>query len=102
MVQIFATKIWNFPKKLKPNLRAIFANNFNVLFWLLYGQKISDLLTGYKLYERDFFKKNKIKTNGFETDHEISAKLVKEKYKIIEVPVKYNPRSIADGKNKFF
>ena len=68
------------------------------LFWILYGQKISDLLTGYKLYQRDFFKKNIIKTNGFETDHEISAKLVKEKYKIIEVPVKYNPRSIADGK----
>ncbi len=89
-----------FPRKIKNQTYGPFFANIilMLLFWLLYGQKISDLLTGYKLYERDFFKKNKIKTNGFETDHEISAKLVKEKYKIIEVPVKYNPRSIADGK----
>ena len=69
-----------------------------LLFLLLYKRNISDLLTGYKVYERGFFKNNKIQTNGFETDHEISAKLIKQNYSIIEVPISYNPRSYQDGK----
>ena len=70
----------------------------NKIFLLLYGANILDLLTGYKVYERNFFLKNKILTNGFETDHEISVRLIKKKYKIIEVPIKYSPRSKEEGK----
>jgi len=69
-----------------------------LLFLILYKKNISDLLTGYKVYEKDFFNRNKIQTNGFETDHEISAKLVKQNYSILEVPINYNPRSYQDGK----
>lgn len=89
-----------FPKRNKNQSFGPFVANIALmfLFWVLYRQKISDLLTGYKLYERNFFKRNRINTNGFETDHEISAKLVKKNYKIIEVPIKYRPRSIAEGK----
>jgi glycosyltransferase involved in cell wall biosynthesis len=69
-----------------------------LIFFVLYKKNISDLLTGYKVYEKDFFRNNKIQTNGFETDHEISAKLIKQNYSIIEVPINYNPRSYLDGK----
>ena len=37
-------------------------------------------------------------TYGFETDHEITAKLIKQKYRIIEVPVSYKPRTKEEGK----
>ncbi len=69
-----------------------------LLFKILYNKNISDLLTGYKIYEKKFFENNEIETNGFETDHEISAKLVKKGYKIIEIPITYEPRSKKDGK----
>jgi dolichol-phosphate mannosyltransferase len=69
-----------------------------IYFNILYGQSIHDLLTGYKVYERQFFFKNKILTNGFETDHEISVKLIKNGYKIIEIPIKYSPRTRQEGK----
>ena len=78
-----------------PYLMNIFLNK---IFLFLYGANILDLLTGYKVYERNFFLKNKILTNGFETDHEISIRLIKKKYKIIEVPIKYSPRSKEEGK----
>lgn len=68
------------------------------LFFFLFKKKVTDLLTGYKVYEKKFFKNNDIKTKGFETDHEISAKLVKQGYNIIEVPISYNPRTKAQGK----
>jgi glycosyltransferase involved in cell wall biosynthesis len=81
------------------NLSSYFANIlFIALFFLLYGKLITDPLTGYKLYEKKFFKKNLIKSNGFEADHEITAKLIKQNYKIIEVPINYKPRTVAEGK----
>ncbi len=88
------------PKHYKgQNLSSYFANIiFIFLFLILYGKLITDPLTGYKLYKRDFFRNNIIKSKGFEADHEISAKLIKQKYNIIEVPISYKPRTLAEGK----
>ncbi len=83
----------------RQNLSSYLANIiFIFLFFILYGKLITDPLTGYKLYKRDFFKNNIIKSKGFEADHEITAKLIKQKYNIIEVPIAYKPRTIAEGK----
>tara|TARA_B100000029_G_scaffold484222_1_gene536193 strand:- start:441 stop:1151 length:711 start_codon:yes stop_codon:yes gene_type:complete len=71
---------------------------FMFLFMFLYRIFISDPLTGYKLYPRDFFMNNVIYSKGFEADHEITAKLIKQKYKIIEVSVSYKPRTKEEGK----
>ena len=80
-------------------LSSYFANIiFILLFFALYGKLITDPLTGYKLYEKKFFKGNPIKSKGFEADHEITAKLIKNDYKLIEIPIKYKPRTVAEGK----
>lgn len=68
------------------------------LYFLFYGKLITDSLTGYKIYPKSFFKDEKIKSTGFEADHEITAKLIKRKFKIIEIPITYKPRSKAEGK----
>jgi dolichol-phosphate mannosyltransferase len=69
-------------------------------FWtlLLYGRWISDTLTAYKLYPAKELKEMKIETRGFETDHEITAKLIRAGMRITEVPISYRPRSLAEGK----
>ena len=83
----------------KQNLTSYLANIlFVLLFLILYRVFITDPLTGYKLYAKEFFKKNVISSKGFEADHEITAKLIKQKYQIVEVPVKYNPRTKMEGK----
>lgn len=69
-----------------------------ILFRILFKKNITDLLTGYKIYEKKIFKKLKIETNGFETDHEITCKLIRLGYQIIEVPINYNPRTREEGK----
>jgi dolichol-phosphate mannosyltransferase len=65
---------------------------------LLYGRWISDTLTAYKLYPAKVLKEMKIDTRGFETDHEITAKLIRAGMRITEVPISYRPRSLAEGK----
>lgn len=66
--------------------------------WLLYRIWISDTLTGYKIYPVGVLKSFKVKTHGFETDHEITAKLIKLGVSIQEVPITYHPRTTLEGK----
>ena len=65
---------------------------------ILYGRWITDTLTAYKIYPIHVIRKMDIITHGFETDHEITAKLIKNGIQILEVPIHYHPRSIKEGK----
>jgi len=65
---------------------------------LLYGTQITDTLTAYKLYPAKAVQAMEIKTSGFETDHEITAKLLRGGVRIVEVPIAYQPRSEEEGK----
>jgi glycosyltransferase involved in cell wall biosynthesis len=66
--------------------------------FLLYGRWLSDTLTGYKLYPAKVLQAMTLETSGFEADHEITAKLFRGGFTIMEVPISYRPRSIAEGK----
>lgn len=74
--------------------------NLGLTFWtlVLYGRWISDTLTAYKIYPRSRLETFHVRTTGFETDHEITAKLIRAGVPIIEVPVSYEPRSVTEGK----
>ena len=64
----------------------------------LYGRWITDTLTAYKLYQTEQIRSFDVKTCGFETDHELTAKLIKAGTQIVEVPISYQPRTTAEGK----
>lgn len=97
-------KIMTFPYvRVKPyqNQKTIylyFNHLLSILFFLRRGTYITDLLTGYKLYSKDLYTQINPRSEGFETDHEISRNLVKMRTKIIEVSVGYKPRSREEGK----
>jgi dolichol-phosphate mannosyltransferase len=66
--------------------------------FLIYRRWITDTLTAYKLYPAQPVKDMKLQTRGFETDHEITARLIRSGHRIVEVPVEYIPRSKEEGK----
>lgn len=66
--------------------------------FLLYRKWISDTLTGYKIYPSEILKSFHVKTAGFETDHELTAKLILKNIAIYEVPISYLPRTKEEGK----
>jgi dolichol-phosphate mannosyltransferase len=74
--------------------------NWIIAFWILilYRRWITDPLTAYKLYPRRLIQSMKIETKGFETDHEMTAKIIRMGLPIIEVPVRYTPRTVEQGK----
>ena len=65
---------------------------------LFFGQKLTDVYTCYKLIRADLFRNLDIQSHGFEMEMEITAKILKKKLSIIEVPIHYYPRKFTEGK----
>jgi dolichol-phosphate mannosyltransferase len=65
---------------------------------ILYPQKITDMETCYKVFRRDIIKKINLKCKRFDFEPEITAKILKKRIKILEVPINYHPRSKKEGK----
>ena len=64
----------------------------------LYGVKITDESTGYKVFKSEVIKNIDLKCSGFEFCPEITAKLCRKGYRIKEVPISYKPRDFKHGK----
>lgn len=65
---------------------------------LLYGRNITDMETCYKMMKREVVLNINLKADRFDIEPEITAKIIKKKYKIIEIPINYNSRSFLEGK----
>jgi len=87
-------------RKLSPSsLKNWLASKFlSSIVWLLYGQFISDESTCYKLFRSDIIKSTPLACERFEFCPEVTAKVLKRGYKIVEVPISFNPRNTKDGK----
>lgn len=65
---------------------------------ILYNQRLTDEPTCYKLFDAEFLNTISLKCKGFEFCPEVTAKVCKRGIKIHEIPIKYYPRSINEGK----
>jgi hypothetical protein len=54
--------------------------------------------TCYKLFKKEVIKNIHLRSRGFEFEPEITAKIIKKGYRILEVPISYKSRSFEEGK----
>ena len=82
-----------------------------VLFWnmvankiltlvtnILYNNILTDMETGYKLFRRQLVQDIPLHAHGFEFEPEFTAKILKRKARLYEVPISFNPRDYSEGK----
>ena len=65
---------------------------------VLYGSRITDEPTCYKIFKCDVLKNLNLKAKRFEFCPEVTAKVLKRGYQIYEVPISYYPRNFREGK----
>lgn len=70
----------------------------SVLFRVLYATPLSDVATCYKLMRREVAQNLNLQSSGFDLDFEIAARLRRQRIRILEVPVFYEPRTKGEGK----
>lgn len=80
-------------------LRTRLANRFLVLLTnLLYGSKLTDMETAYKVFRADVILGLRLGSTRFEIEPEVTAKLLRTGKRIVEVPISYRPRRNDEGK----
>lgn len=62
------------------------------------GRYISDTVTALKLFRAEVVKRLKLVSRGFELDHEITTKVLAGGGRLCETPIRYYPRTKAEGK----
>ena len=65
---------------------------------ILYGANLTDMETCYKVFKSEYVKNLNIKSNRFDFEPEITAKVLKQGARLKEVPISYNARSFDEGK----
>ena len=62
------------------------------------GQRLTDMETCYKVFRREVLDAIELEQNRFGFEPEITAKISRLDYRIMEVPIGYNPRRYDEGK----
>lgn len=65
---------------------------------ILYNNILTDMETGYKVFKREVVKDMTLHAKRFDFEPEFTAKVLKKKVRIFEVPISFNPRDYSEGK----
>ena len=65
---------------------------------ILYGAHLTDEPTCYKMFRGELLRSIPLTCTGFEFCPEVTAKVLKRRIRIEEVPIAYSPRSVSEGK----
>jgi glycosyltransferase involved in cell wall biosynthesis len=65
---------------------------------VLYGSRLTDMETCYKLMRAEVARGLALEANRFDIEPEITAKLLRAGHSIVELPVRFDARSRAQGK----
>ena len=65
---------------------------------ILYDTILSDMETGYKVFRRKVIEGMNLRAHRFDFEPEFTAKVLKRRYHIYEIPITFNPRDYSEGK----
>lgn len=97
---VYGSRLSAIKRNLKKMYKLHYLGNLflTIMTNILYGAKISDMETGYKVFRRDVIENIKLKAKRFDFEPEITAKILKKGYRIKEVPINFLGRKFNEGK----
>lgn len=61
---------------------------FLFLTQVFFHERINDMLSGYRVFDRDIVKQLPLRSRGFEIETELTIKALQRGYRVVELPVK--------------
>ena len=85
-------------KKHNNFINELFGKFNTFIFNLLFGQSLSDIHCGLKVFKRNVYNKINLSVNDFGLEIDLASQIIKNNYFIYEVGVSYFSRTIKEGK----
>lgn len=95
---VFGSRFLGGPRRPTMFLHMVANKLLTLLTNILYNNILTDMETGYKLFKREALQGITIRSNRFNFEPEITAKLLKRRVRVFEVPISFNPRDYSEGK----
>lgn len=101
---VYGTRLLNYPLRFWGQGKTVLPTHLiankllTLLTNMLYGSCMTDMETGYKLFSMDILRNLDLRANRFDFEAEVTAKILKRKIPIIEVPISVTPRTYGEGK----
>lgn len=95
---VYGSRFLSRQNKAKYELFSLGNKALSLATTILYFKRITDMETCYKMFKKDVIKGITIKSNGFDMEPEITAKILKKGYRVLEMPITYVGRSMEEGK----
>lgn len=97
---VYGSRIEAIRKNLKNMYKLHYFGNvfLTIMTNMMYGSKITDMETGYKVFRREVIAGMKLRARKFDFEPEITAKILKRRYKITEIPISFVGRKFNEGK----
>jgi len=96
---VMGNRFANYEPKAFTKLNLVGNKMLNKLFGFAYGEWLTDILSGYRAFTHEAIKSMDLNKTGFEIETEITVELVKNDFRIKEVPITYLSRHSL-GKTK--
>ncbi|OGE42618.1 hypothetical protein A3B45_00215 [Candidatus Daviesbacteria bacterium RIFCSPLOWO2_01_FULL_39_12] len=101
---VFGTRLRSYPLKIWGKNKTVLpihlvVNKLLTFFTnILFGSNLTDMETGYKVFDAKLINKIDLKSDGFDFEPEITAKILRMGTSIVEVPINVKPRTYNEGK----
>ncbi|NQU95516.1 MAG: glycosyltransferase family 2 protein [Candidatus Omnitrophica bacterium] len=96
---VYGSRLWGGKPQRAHMFWHLVGNRFLTLVAdVLYNTTLTDIETCYKVFRRDVLKEIRIESNGFSVEPELTAKILKKKLKVYEMPISYYGRTYEEGK----
>ena len=95
---VFGSRFMGGPRRVTMFWHMLANHLLTLITNVLYDTILTDMETGYKVFRREIVNNINLRANRFDFEPEFTAKILKQKARIFEVPISFNPRSYAEGK----
>ncbi len=95
---VYGSRFLGAPRRVTMFWHMVANKTLTLITNILYDTILTDMETGYKVFPRSLVEDIKIRAKRFDFEPEFTAKILKRKVRIFEVPITFNPRDYSEGK----
>ena len=95
---VYGSRFLGFPRRVLFFWHAVGNKSLTLISNMFTNLNLTDMETGYKVFRTEVLRRISLRSNRFEFEPEVTARIARQGLRIYEVPISYAGRTYAEGK----